>query len=219
MSLEENIRLAVAAYNYTKKIVHKGADNREDDVHAANGFPGRLPSGVHKWLPDNLRPTLTPEAARQQRVTLDRITDSEFPVTRELEIAKVVADSGIGRCGEQSIVAFTYLLRHSTSVPFGVVNIDKGNHDFVVIGAQEAQVKGVQLLTPAPHWPMDAVVLDCWAKCHFVVAERWTSEMPRILKQTAPAYDKPAIFLVPRIFHKWADNPAFGTANPAFGLR
>jgi hypothetical protein len=210
MSLAENTRLAVAAFNHTKSVVSKGADNRPDDVAATNGFVSRLPASLQSWLPESLRPQLTPELADKQRdEQIFPVINSELPVTRELEIARIVAISGIGRCGEQSAVAFTYLLKHADSIPFGIAHLKDGNHEFVIIGVEGKDVRGHHALAAAPAWPSDAVILDCWAKLHFAVAERWTSAIPMILKETKPGYSKDTLELIPITFHKWNVNPAF----------
>jgi hypothetical protein len=80
-----------------------------------------------------------------------------------------------------------------------------GNHQFVLIGVEGHRVRGYYSLTSAPRWPSDAVILDCWAKVYFPVAQFWTTEIPKILAQTKPDYAKPTVELRPLIFHKNPD--------------
>ena len=209
MSLAENLRLAQAAYNHTEAVVHVGADNRPDDMAKAAVELARREAEtgtLGKVLPVFFGPApqLNEELMNKQRDEKIRPAALGEPVPRLKQViaANIVETSGIGRCGEQSAVAFSYLLEFAEGTPFGVATIIGGNHQFVLIGVEGHKVRGYYPLASAPIWPSDAVILDCWAKLYFPVAPFWPTEIPKILAQTRPGYAKPTVELKPLIFHK-----------------
>lgn len=111
-------------------------------------------------------------------------------------VGSMVEMSGLGNCGEQSYVAFKYLVTKGAPglaiVDWGersnhVANQKTGNHMFVVIGMDTdvPKVTRASLVFP-PNWGENAVVCDPWYHDWFKVTsvKDWQSRMKRILGET-----------------------------------
>jgi hypothetical protein len=124
------------------------------------------------------------------------------PIFREILFARMVELSGLGNCGEQSRVAFSYLVRkraegiaivdwgaprEALTTPKGA-KVQHGNHTFVVIGMlSTVGDKSYASLNKAPHWGTDAVICDPWYHEWFPVEGdqfRWRSKMAQIVNAT-----------------------------------
>jgi hypothetical protein len=215
-NLHEHIRVAHEAYYYTQKIVYRGASNREDDRQKAKEEAGLIakltPDKVAPWLPKAFRPALTVASVEQEREarTVQAMKAETVTFLKEERVAEVVAESGIGNCGEQSAVAFSYLLRHARHTTFGITALG-ANHEFILIGVEPGSVRGHYALTAAPPWGPDAVILDCWKKVYFIVAESWPIVIPETLQEAERGYNKPTVYVEPIRFHvrQWVDNPLY----------
>lgn len=113
-------------------------------------------------------------------------------------VGATVELSGLGNCGEQSRVAFKYLVTKGAP-GLAIVNWGKisrlsdqekaptGNHTFVVIGMDPnvPNVTEASLVFP-PKWGENAVVCDPWYHDWFKVGSvnDWQSRMKRILGET-----------------------------------
>lgn len=129
------------------------------------------------------------------RITVDQGGDS---ARNAILCASLVERTGLGNCGEQSYVAFKYLVTKGApglaimdwdsmlNSPKGADKLT-GNHTFVVIGmdATAPDLTHGSLLAP-PAWGENAVVCDPWYHEWFKVesVNDWQSRMKRILSET-----------------------------------
>jgi len=121
---------------------------------------------------------------------------------------------GLGNCGEQSYVAFKYLVTKrasglaimdwgpatDTSIKMQTDNkkVQTGNHMFVVIGMDETVPKETYgSLSRPPNWGANAVVCDPWFHEWFPLLggdRLWQRKMQQILSATIP--------LTPKVFQQ-----------------
>jgi hypothetical protein len=109
-------------------------------------------------------------------------TDGLWRENAAVQLGAIVEKSGLGNCGEQSCVAFKYLITRGAP-GLAIVNWEGGNHTFVVIGMDPNVPKvSTGTLTIAPVWGPDAVVCDPWYHEWFAVESiaDWQSKMKRI---------------------------------------
>jgi hypothetical protein len=122
------------------------------------------------------------------------------PAANAILVGSQVEQSGVGNCGEQSYVAFKYLVTKGAP-GLAIVDWDEmarwkgkgddkvptGNHTFVVIGMDPTvpEVTEASLLIP-PVWGENAVVCDPWYHEWFKVEslDDWQTRMKRILGET-----------------------------------
>ena len=125
------------------------------------------------------------KAREVQKEKLFHTIKHSDPVMHTLMMACEIEKTGLGNCGEQSMVAFKYLVTKSAP-GLAIVQIKGGNHEFVVIGMDvtvPALTKGS--LTFPPRWGHNAVVCDPWYHEWFEVGSLdWQPKMKRILGET-----------------------------------
>jgi hypothetical protein len=134
-----------------------------------------------------------------QKVRLLKVAEqSSDPAVNAICVGSLVELSGLGNCGEQSYVAFKYLVTKGAP-GLAIVDWDEmarwkgegkvptGNHTFVVIGMDPTvpEVTEGSLMIP-PAWGENAVVCDPWYHEWFKVEslEDWQRRMKRILGET-----------------------------------
>jgi hypothetical protein len=103
-------------------------------------------------------------------------------VKAALALADIVKKSKLGNCGEQSCLAFKYLITRGAP-GLGIIEWVSGNHTFVVLGMQASVAKESSgSFARAPDWGPDAVVCDPWYHEWFAVssASDWKTKMKRI---------------------------------------
>lgn len=121
----------------------------------------------------------------EQKDKLFKVMTHPDPVMHLLMMACEIEKTGLGNCGEQSMVAFKYLVTKSAP-GLALMHINGGNHEFVVLGMDvtvPAVTKGS--LTFPPDWGHNAVVCDPWYHEWFAVGSLdWQPKMKRILGET-----------------------------------
>ncbi len=103
-------------------------------------------------------------------------------VRAALVLADIIKKSKLGNCGEQSCLAFKYLITRGAP-GLGIIEWVSGNHTFVVLGMQASVAKESSgSFATAPEWGPDAVVCDPWYHEWFAVssASDWKTKMKRI---------------------------------------
>jgi hypothetical protein len=98
------------------------------------------------------------------------------------QLADIIKKSKLGNCGEQSCLAFKYLITRGAP-GLGIIEWVSGNHTFVVLGMQASVAKESSgSFATAPEWGPDAVVCDPWYHEWFAVssASDWKTKMKRI---------------------------------------
>ena len=209
MSLASNLLLAQAAVFYTEAKMTKGASNRPIDLTHARmrweEWPGRRPSS-----PELKLTSVTAQRAQIKPIMSEVLTGGITNVDSALQIATLVEGSGIGNCGEQSMVAFKYLWEKTKTLSFSICSLDKGNHEFVIIGINSSDIAGVHPINQAPAWHNDVVVCDPWYNEWFAVATDWPRKLRSILNTTVPGHTLPSITLIPRVARDRINQVSFG---------
>lgn len=107
--------------------------------------------------------------------------------------AKMTEQSGFGNCGEQAAVAYNYLKRLPLA---GLVylNLENGNHSFVVLGAGPQIIEGSEfnLVTAKTLLGNAAIVCDPWLTGHGFacrVSTGWEKCVGLMLDEAAPDAD------------------------------
>ncbi len=104
-------------------------------------------------------------------------------------MAGLIQKTKLGNCGEQSAVAFKYLITRGAP-GLAIVDWRGGNHTFVVIGMDPGvpDISKATLMIP-PTWGKAAVVCDPWYHEWFSVEslDDWQSKMKRIVADTSSA--------------------------------
>lgn len=121
-----------------------------------------------------------------------------------IRIANHIERTALGNCGEQSYVAFKYLIKRGAS-GLAIVNWSLSNHMFVVIGMEPKLItpsKTFATLNEPPKWGPNAVVCDPWYNEWFSIHAKlegaapannpagnleWHRKMKRILGETVPS--------------------------------
>lgn len=199
MSLQHNLMLAEFAVAYTQEKMTKGASNKPEDLtHSSMRHAAQ--NSVMQFF---MKPDLNPDSVLNQRNEMaPRLAQAESVHEKALMAADEVERTGIGNCGEQSAVAYKYLYRRSDADLFVLAKLGT-NHEFIIIGADAAQVSGLHLVAVAPNWPADAVICDPWYHEWFAVAVSWPSKIRQILAKTEPGWNHYQVDVRPVIQTKW----------------
>jgi hypothetical protein len=138
---------------------------------------------------------LTSENDDQREETLKGLGRPSEDPAAAIRWGAEIEKSGLGNCGEQSYVAFKYLV---TKGPPSLAIMDwqlaqavngkiSGNHQFVLIGASSLpKTTEADLEKPPAIWGPFAVICDPWYHEWFAVPFDWSRKMPQILAQTRP---------------------------------
>lgn len=105
---------------------------------------------------------------------------------RAILVAGLVEQNKVGNCGEQSYVAFKYLVTKQAP-GLEIVDIEGGNHVFVAIGMEATTPeKSTGTFIIPPKWGPAAVVCDPWRHEWFRVESvfDWQAKMKRIIAET-----------------------------------
>jgi hypothetical protein len=140
------------------------------------------------------------ESREMQNSKIDYSGLGLTPEERAIMVGAEIEHSGLGNCGEQSRVAFKYLITRGAG---GLAIVDwgkivgradgaSGNHTFVVIGMDPMTPEtSLATLAAPPQWGTHAVICDPWYHEWFAVRDpdrptQWTAKMSRILSETQP---------------------------------
>ena len=214
-STQCNLRLAEAAVNHVATVMAKvGPANRPEHVRRLVPWAGPNPNydadvaAMGQQLQvavDGQRTFLDPSLNTVAQKTRMLWGPSERDrVQAALRVAGHIEHTGLGNCGEQSFVAFKYLLA-TGATGVAIVNWMSCNHMFVVVGMEADYGESKASLDQPPAWGAHAVVCDPWFHEWFSIHSQidpehagnvhatnpaglreWHRKMKRILAETRP---------------------------------
>lgn len=206
MSLQQKLRLAENAIQYTISKMTKGASNKPIDLWHSEVRNKQENPWTYRLRSNDLTDKSVQNQRDQIKPGLNQIANANEKI---LATADLIETSGIGNCGEQSCVAFKYLWNLRTN-PANFVMINLGsNHTCLVIGASPPQVDGWWWITPSPAWPPDAVICDPWYYEWFAVNPDWTRKVRQILAATEPGWNPVQVKVAHIAARVWINNPLY----------
>jgi hypothetical protein len=137
---------ATAANKYVQQKMTYGSSNDPSKITGPVSFVTNIGVGLMNSI-----------ARNEADVKIARLGVADFNTRKQMEIwAEKAEKYGAGNCGEQSAIAFMFLMRKSVE-PLTWTRWSVGNHAFVLLGKPQSGTAA-----NADQWLRDVVVCDPW---------------------------------------------------------